>query len=42
MGVLNPLSLYIGSGRKRALLIGINYFNTPNQLDGMKLDWMNE
>ncbi|KAI7880730.1 peptidase C14 [Lichtheimia hyalospora FSU 10163] len=24
----------VGSGRKRALLIGINYFNTPNQLDG--------
>jgi hypothetical protein len=26
--------IFIGQGRKRALLIGINYFGSPNQLNG--------
>ena len=32
------MDVIVGSGRKRALLIGINYFNTPNQLDGKRTE----
>lgn len=31
---IDPFSFYIGQGRKRALLVGINYFKSRNELRG--------
>ena len=38
---LSSLTMDIGQGRKKALLIGINYFGTDNELNGCVNDVAN-